>query len=86
MPGSLAQNDDNTLPAHERIALLEKFDVQLGRPSYLVNRWLTAIVGLYQEEITRLIQEGDAITTTETAPDVTAELKTTLAEKMQTLT
>lgn len=78
--------NDNTLPAHERIALLEKFDVQLGRPSYLVNRWLTAIVGLYQEEITRLIQEGDAITTTETAPDVTAELKTTLAEKMQTLT
>lgn len=78
--------NDDALPAQERIALLDKFDVQLGRPNYLVNRWLTAIIGLYQEEITRLIQESDALATTGAAPDVTAELKTTLAEKMQTLT
>lgn len=77
--------NDDALPARERIPLLEKFDVQLGRPNYLVNRWVTAIIGLYQDDITRLIQEGEACAATNKALDVTAELKTTLAEKTQTL-
>lgn len=77
--------NDDPLSVDERIQLLDKFDVQLSRPNYLVNRWVTAIIGLYQDEITRLIQDGDACAATNKAIDVTAELKTSLAEKIQTL-
>lgn len=74
--------NDDALPARERIPLLEKFDVQLGRPNYLVNRWLTAIIGLYQDDITKLILQGEAHAACGDTPDVTAELKTTLDEKI----
>lgn len=52
--------DDQALDAPQRIRLLPRFDVQMARPSYLVNRWLTAVVALYQDEIAELIRARDA--------------------------
>ena len=51
---------DTWLDAEPSIALLPRFDMELAKPSYLVNRWLTAIVRQYQPEIERLIVERDA--------------------------
>ncbi|SEQ54375.1 hypothetical protein SAMN05428969_3461 [Devosia sp. YR412] len=50
---------DAWLDAEPTIALLPRFDMQLAKPSYLVNRWLTAIVTQYQSEIEQLIRERD---------------------------
>lgn len=52
--------DDQALDAPQRIRLLPRFDVQVARPNYLVNRWLTAVVALYQDEIAELIRARDA--------------------------
>ncbi len=52
--------DDAYLAAPALTALLPRFDVQMGRPSYLVNRWLTAILALYRDDIAALIAERDA--------------------------
>ena len=41
-------------------ALLDRFNVEMATPDYLVNRWLTAIVTRYQPEIERLNIERDA--------------------------
>jgi hypothetical protein len=51
---------DTWLDAEPTIALLPRFDVQMARPSYLVNRWLTAIVRRYEPEIATLIRARDA--------------------------
>jgi hypothetical protein len=40
--------------------LLERFDMQMPRPSYLVNRWLTAIIVAYGEQIVDLLRQRDA--------------------------
>lgn len=50
---------DDWLPAEETITLLPRFDVQMPKPSYLVNRWLTAVVRLYENEIADLVRERD---------------------------
>ncbi|RZA08961.1 MAG: hypothetical protein EOP02_36130 [Proteobacteria bacterium] len=50
---------DSWLDAEPTIALLQRFDMELAKPSYLVNRWLTAIVRQYQPEIQQLIVERD---------------------------
>lgn len=50
---------DNWLDAEPSIALLPRFDMQLAKPSYLVNRWLTAILTRYQPEIEQLIRQRD---------------------------
>ncbi|RVJ98952.1 DUF6969 family protein [Sinorhizobium meliloti] len=50
---------DDWLGAEGTIALLPRFDVQMPRPSYLVNRWLTAIFTAYEQQITELIRERD---------------------------
>ncbi|MCY1562189.1 hypothetical protein D9M68_995470 [compost metagenome] len=34
--------------------------MELAKPSYLVNRWLTAILRQYQPEIAQLIRDRDA--------------------------
>ncbi|TKT74397.1 hypothetical protein [Aquamicrobium sp. LC103] len=52
---------DDRLDAEAAIALLPRFDVQMPRPSYLVNRWLTAIFAAYEEEIAVLISERDRV-------------------------
>lgn len=50
---------DDWLDASATIALLPRFDMQLARPSYLVNRWLTAVLTRYQPEIEQLIRDRD---------------------------
>jgi hypothetical protein len=50
---------DDWLDAEPTIALLERFDVQMPRPSYLVNRWLTAMLVAYGREIAALIKARD---------------------------
>lgn len=77
--------NDVDIPAPERVALIERFDVQLARPDYLVNRWLTAVVALFQNEIGGLIHRGSQQAMFDPRLDVTASLQTTLAEKMQEL-
>lgn len=50
---------DDWLEAEATIALLPRFDVQMPQPSYLVNRWLTAIFTGYETEIAELIRQRD---------------------------
>lgn len=50
---------DNWLDAEPTIALLPRFDLQLAKPSYLVNRWLTAVIRRYEPEIAALIRARD---------------------------
>ncbi len=50
---------DAWLDAENTIALLPRFDVQLAKPSYLVNRWLSAVLRLYESEIGGLIRARD---------------------------
>ena len=52
---------DDWLDAEATIALLPRFDMQMPRPSYLVNRWLTAIFVAYEDEIAELIRERDRV-------------------------
>jgi hypothetical protein len=52
---------DDWLEAEGTIELLGRFDIQMPRPSYLVNRWLTAILVAYEAEIAELIRERDRI-------------------------
>lgn len=51
---------ENWIPAEQTIGLLERFDVHLSRPDYLVNRWLTAMVRLHEGRIAELIRARDA--------------------------
>lgn len=51
---------DRWLSAEGTITLLPRFDVQMARPSYLVNRWLTGVFRLYQAELSELIMARDA--------------------------
>jgi hypothetical protein len=50
---------DTWLDAEPTIALLERFDMQMPQPSYLANRWLTAILRLYAGEIAALVRQRD---------------------------
>ena len=59
---------DDWLDAEATIALLPRFDVQMPRPSYLVNRWLTAIFTAHEDEIAGLIRARDAALAVHVAP------------------
>jgi len=50
---------DDWFDAEATISLLPRFDVQMPRPSYLVNRWLTGIIAAYEGEIADLIRQRD---------------------------
>ncbi|MDH6232023.1 hypothetical protein M2281_002621 [Mesorhizobium soli] len=52
---------DEWLDAAGTIALLPRFDPHFARPSYLVNRWLAAVIALYADEIVGLIRERDRV-------------------------
>ncbi|MCC6204321.1 MAG: hypothetical protein IT533_04975 [Hyphomicrobiales bacterium] len=52
---------DTWLHAEATIALLPRFDVQMPKPSYLVNRWLSAVLRRYEPEIADLIRERDRV-------------------------
>ena len=60
--------DDDWADATTTIALLERFDMQMPRPSYLVNRWLTAMVTAWQPQIADLIRERDRLLAAHIAP------------------
>lgn len=63
---------DAWLEAEATIALLPRFDVHLARPSYLVNRWLTAVLNLYSEEVSSLIRTRDRTIEGHRPPEGTA--------------
>jgi hypothetical protein len=82
---------DTWLDGEETIALLARFDMQMPQPSYLTNRWLTAVVRLYQREIATLIRQRDAVLAAhvpateiaareDRALEVTSELRANLIE------
>jgi len=50
---------DAWLAAEELIPLLARFDVQLATPDYLANRWLTAVLALYRDDIADLLRARD---------------------------
>lgn len=47
-------------PADDVIAMLPRFTLDLSRPSWPLNRWLTAMVTLYRPEIAALLHARDA--------------------------
>jgi hypothetical protein len=59
---------DDWLDAEGAIPLAKRFDMQMPRPSYLVNRWLTAIFAAYEDEIAHLIAERDRVLATHVPP------------------
>ena len=81
---------DTWLDAAASISLLDSFDMQMPQPSYLTNRWLTAVVRLYDGEIAPLIRQRDARLAAHRPPEgtearedrsleVTSELRVALA-------
>lgn len=60
---------DDWLDAEKTIALLPRFDIEMPRPSYLVNRWLTAIFVAYEVEIAGLIRERDRVLAAHRPPE-----------------
>jgi hypothetical protein len=45
--------------AHDIAAMLDRFDVQLSRPSWPVNRWLSNLLRLFRPQIEALLQQRD---------------------------
>ena len=87
---------DDWADAATTTPLLERFDVHMARPSYLVNRWLTAVLSLYQAEIAQLIAQRDACLDQHQPPEgiatredrsleVTSELMVDLAARAKAL-
>ncbi len=52
---------DDWADADATIPLLSRFDMQMPRPSYLVNRWLTAVLVAHEAEIAELLRERDRV-------------------------
>ena len=63
---------DDWADADQTSALMERFDMQMPSPSYLVNRWLTAIFVAYGSEIATLIHARDKLLADHVPPDGTA--------------
>lgn len=87
---------DTWLDAEPSIALLERFDMQMPQPSYLTNRWLTAVLRLYGAEIATLIRQRDVALATHPTTDgtpvredraleVTSELRVDLMARVKDL-
>ncbi|MBV6658729.1 MAG: hypothetical protein KI785_13270 [Devosiaceae bacterium] len=53
--------DDDWLGAQNTIALVERFDVHMPQPNYLVNRWLTGTIVAHGSTIAALIYERDQV-------------------------
>ena len=45
--------------AHDVAAMLDGFDLRMGKPSWPVNRWLTAMLILFRPQIEDLLQQRD---------------------------
>ena len=48
-------------PADDVCAMLDNFDIDLAHPSWLVNRWIGAMIRLFRPQIVELLHERDAI-------------------------
>jgi hypothetical protein len=59
--------------AETLVPLLPRFDMHHARPSYLVNRWLTAVVALYGEQIAELIRQRDIRIAAQDGPEPLAD-------------
>ena len=59
---------DDWAGAEQTISSLGQFDMQMPRPSYLVNRWITAVLIAYEAEIAELIRERDRVLDAHTPP------------------
>jgi hypothetical protein len=46
--------------ARDVAAMLHGFDMKVDRPSWSVNRWLTAMLRLFRPQIEALLQQRDA--------------------------
>lgn len=46
--------------AEDVIAMLDRFAIDLARPSWALNRWLTAMFGLFRPQMIVLLRERDA--------------------------
>ena len=51
---------DDWADAETTSGLVSRFDMQMPRPSYLINRWLTAILVAYEPQIAVLLRQRDA--------------------------
>jgi len=60
---------DDWADADRTLGLIGRFDMQMPSPSYLVNRWLTAIFVAYEEDIADLIRARDARLTAHVPPE-----------------
>ena len=45
--------------AHDVAGMLDGFDIELDKPSWSVNRWLTAMLRLFRPQIEELLQQRD---------------------------
>ena len=52
---------DDWADAETLIDLASRFDMQMPRPSYLVNHWLTAVFAAYEPQIVDLLRERDRV-------------------------
>ena len=59
---------DDWADAEATIAALGRFDMQMPRPSYLVNRWLTAVLVAHEDEIAELVRERDRVLSAHVPP------------------
>ena len=50
-------------PARELIAMLDRFEIDHAWPSWLVNRWMTAMVRLFRPQVEKLLVARDAALT-----------------------
>jgi hypothetical protein len=50
---------DTWIAASPLAALLPRFDLQLAKPDYLANRWLTAVLAVYHDDIIELLHRRD---------------------------
>lgn len=48
-------------PANAVIKMTKRFAIDHARPSWVVNRWITALVQLFHDEIASLLRERDAV-------------------------
>ena len=53
--------DETWFAAPDVIAMLDRFVVDLARPSWPVNRWITAMVDLFRPQIEALIEARDRV-------------------------
>ena len=59
---------DDWAYAETTIGALARFDMQMPQPSYLVNRWLTAVLVAHEAEIVQLIRERERVLGAHTPP------------------